>query len=123
VAPLQKRHGRATVRYLVRYLWRDVFEEACREFGSGQMLYQWNTPIAPLLDDDEQDKALKKQAARAQLVAQRSADAFVAEQMSTLAQAFRAPGISAGLVYWRKYQIGEISNISARPYQPSPSDS
>jgi hypothetical protein len=35
-------------------------------------------------------KALKKQAAKAQLVAQRSADAFVAEQMSTLAQAFRA---------------------------------
>ena len=55
VAPLQKRHGRATVRYLVRYLWRDVSEEARREFGSGQMLYQWNTPIAPLLDDDEQD--------------------------------------------------------------------
>jgi len=35
-------------------------------------------------------KALKKQAAKAQLVAQRSADSFVAEQMSTLAQAFRA---------------------------------
>jgi phosphotransacetylase len=35
-------------------------------------------------------KALKKQAAKAQLVAQRSADAFVAGQMSTLAQAFRA---------------------------------
>ena len=34
-------------------------------------------------------KALKKQAAKAQMVAQRSADAFVAEQMSTLAQAFR----------------------------------
>jgi len=35
-------------------------------------------------------KVLKKQAAKAQSVAQRSADAFVAEQMSTLAQAFRA---------------------------------
>ena len=35
-------------------------------------------------------KALKKQAAKAQLVAQRSADTFVAEQMSTLAEAFRA---------------------------------
>ena len=35
-------------------------------------------------------KALKKQAAKAQFVARRSADAFVAEQMSTLAQAFRA---------------------------------
>ena len=35
-------------------------------------------------------KALKKQAAKAQLVAQRSADALVAEQMSSLAQAFRA---------------------------------
>jgi hypothetical protein len=35
-------------------------------------------------------KALKKQATQARLVAQRTADAFVAEQMSTLAHAFRA---------------------------------
>jgi hypothetical protein len=35
-------------------------------------------------------KALKKQATQAQLVARRTADSFVAEQMSTLANAFRA---------------------------------
>jgi hypothetical protein len=35
-------------------------------------------------------KALKKQATQAQLVARRTADSFVAEQMSTLAHAFRA---------------------------------
>jgi hypothetical protein len=35
-------------------------------------------------------KALKKQATQAQLVAQRSTEPFVAEQMSTLADAFRA---------------------------------
>jgi hypothetical protein len=35
-------------------------------------------------------KALKKQAAQAQSVAQRSTEPFVAEQMSTLAYAFRA---------------------------------
>jgi hypothetical protein len=36
VAPLQKRHGRATVRYLVRYLWRDVSQEVHREYGGAQ---------------------------------------------------------------------------------------
>jgi hypothetical protein len=35
-------------------------------------------------------KALKKQASRAQSVARQSADSFVATQMSTLAEAFRA---------------------------------
>ena len=35
-------------------------------------------------------KALKKQAAKAQLVAKGSADTFVAEQMYSLAKAFRA---------------------------------
>ena len=35
-------------------------------------------------------KALKKQATQAQSVAKRTADSFVAEQMSTLAHAFRA---------------------------------
>jgi hypothetical protein len=35
-------------------------------------------------------KALKKQASQAQSVARRSADSFVAEQMSSLAQAFKA---------------------------------
>jgi hypothetical protein len=35
-------------------------------------------------------KALKKQATQAQLVAQRSSDSFVAQEMSTLAHAFRA---------------------------------
>ena len=55
------------------------------------MLYQWNTPIAPLLDEDEQDhQGSEKAGGQGQLVAQRSADAFVAEQMSSLAQAFRA---------------------------------
>jgi hypothetical protein len=37
VAPLQKRHGRATVRYLVRYPWRDVSQEACREYGGAHV--------------------------------------------------------------------------------------
>ena len=51
----------------------------------------WNGPNAsPLMGMSKTTKALKKQAAKAQLVAQRSADTFVAEQMSTLAQAFRA---------------------------------
>jgi hypothetical protein len=35
-------------------------------------------------------KALKKQATQAQLVGQRSGDSLVAEQMSSLAHAFRA---------------------------------
>jgi hypothetical protein len=35
-------------------------------------------------------KALKKQASQAQLVARLSADSFVADQMSALAQAFKA---------------------------------
>jgi hypothetical protein len=35
-------------------------------------------------------KALKKQASQAQSVARGSTDSFVADQMSTLAQAFRA---------------------------------
>jgi hypothetical protein len=35
-------------------------------------------------------KALKKQAAKSQLVAQRTTSPFVARQMTTLAEAFRA---------------------------------
>ncbi len=51
----------------------------------------WNGPNAsPLMGMSKTTKALKKQAAKAQLVAQGSADTFVAEQMSSLAKAFRA---------------------------------
>jgi hypothetical protein len=50
-----------------------------------------NTPTVTPLNVNEQDnEALKKQASQAQSVARRSADSLVADQMSTLAQAFRA---------------------------------
>jgi hypothetical protein len=42
------------------------------------------------LHEHETTKALKKQAAKAQVVAQRASDAFVAQHMTTLAQPVRA---------------------------------
>ena len=42
------------------------------------------------LPEHETTKALKKQAAKAQVVAQRASDAFVAQHMTTLAQPVRA---------------------------------
>ena len=52
---------------------------------------RWNTPTAcPLTGMSKTTKALKKQAERSQLAAQRTTDPAVARQMMTLAAAFRA---------------------------------
>ena len=51
----------------------------------------WNTPTGTRLTTmSKTTKALKKQAAKSQLVAQRSASPVVAAQMTSLAAAFRA---------------------------------
>jgi chaperonin GroEL (HSP60 family) len=57
-------------------------------------------------------KALKKQATKAELVAQRSADAFVAEQMSNLAQAFRA---QAEVLKRKRKGVTELLHVVADP--------
>jgi hypothetical protein len=50
-----------------------------------------NTPTAGSLNSMSKiTKALKKQAAKSQLVAQRTTSPFLARQMTTLADAFRA---------------------------------
>jgi hypothetical protein len=52
---------------------------------------RWNAPSSrPLIGMSKTTKALKKQAVTSQLAAQRTADPAVAQQMQTLAAAFRA---------------------------------